>query len=100
MILRLTPSALTVLEVDALDHRDDDPEDDYAVIRAAYRGDGTIVVNSENAGDIANALTCLANACDEALTSRDYHIDADEKKIQRAARSNFTTLALKARRAA
>ena len=97
--LKLTPTALSVLETDVLDHIEGfDPDDGYEAIRIAYRNPGVLVLTDTNKDALASALTELSNACDYLGEGRDLK-DADERKFYRAAARMFATLSSKAWRA-
>ena len=101
--LKLTPTALSVLETDVLDYVPGEslaighaPDDGYDAIRNAFR-DGGLDVWSENAEALGRALNDLSNHCDDLVEHK--HVEGDEKKIYRAASKTFATLSSKAWRA-
>jgi hypothetical protein len=97
--LKLTPTAMSVLETDVLDHVEGfDPDDGYEAIRVAYRNPGVLLVTDTNKDALNKALTELSNACDYLGEGRDLK-DADERKVYRAAARTFATLSGKAWRA-
>jgi hypothetical protein len=94
--LRLTPTALSVLETDVLDRENGDEDDGYNVIRLSF--DGTsLVVDYSNSDAMARALTDLSNDCDVIGNGKE--LDSDERKFYRRAASAFGTLASAARKA-
>lgn len=95
--LKLTPTAMSALESDVLDHVEGDFDDGYDVVRAAY-SKGAITVTPENKEALNKALTELSNAFDYLGEGRDLEYD-DEKKFYRAAARTFATLSSKAWRA-
>ena len=98
--LKLTPTALSVLETDVLDHIEGfDPDDGYEAIRIAYRNPGVLVLTDTNKDALNKALTELSNACDYLGEGRSALKDADERKFYRAAARTFATLSSKAWRA-
>lgn len=98
-MIRLGESARSAIEVDVLDGRDDDLDPpSYAVLRACYDdGKLTIPADPADALALAEALTDLANACDDRAEHGD---DAEERRFARNARTALTTAAGKASAAA
>lgn len=85
--LRPCAFATSAIEVEALDHRDDDPADDYQPIREAWRAgrlDPTVP-------GLRRALFDLSNACDEI----GYGDDASpmERAFNRRASASLAKLA-------
>jgi hypothetical protein len=90
----VSKSVASLLETDVLDHVEGDLEDGYAILRFAWDKDGLDVL-PEFAGEIANALTDLANSVDDQVEHG--RIDAEEKSFLRGALKSLNTLSSRVR---